>query len=170
MALYPLWHPGASRPVNYRSYLIFTVLADHGYSIWAAFLALTDPERYYLDQIPGSSTAGLTKIVLDANGLALTLQMGNIFILLISIAVICTHTTHVDVAKKYLLVIALGDLGHIWASAYALGDVFWDVGRWNDMAWGNIGSSAFLHVNRLATVAGLFGTIGVAKRAGGKRD
>lgn len=41
--------------------------------------------------------------------------------------------------------------------------VFWNFNEYNDMMWGNIGVSAFLHVNRLATVLGVFG------RVGGKR-
>jgi hypothetical protein len=36
---------------------------------------------------------------------------------------------------------------------------FWDVSGWNDLVWGNVGASLFLHVNRWATVLGLFGPL-----------
>lgn len=39
------------------------------------------------------------------------------------------------------------------------GEVFFNVAKWNDMIWGHVGVSAFLFANRLATAAGVFGTI-----------
>lgn len=87
--------------------------------------------------------------------------MGNVLLLLALIAIICCWTSHPDVAKKYLLALALADLGHVYAAYRGMGEeLFWDVGRWNTMAWGNVGVSVFLNVNRWATVFGLFGTIG----------
>lgn len=56
--------------------------------------------------------------------------------------------------------IALGDLGHIYSSYKVMGpEIFWNFNEYNDMMWGNIGVSAFLHVNRLATVFGVFGRV-----------
>jgi len=57
------------------------------------------------------------------------------------------------------MVVALADLGHIYAVYRVWGSVFWDLGLWNDMMWGNVGVSTFLHVNRLATLLGLFGSV-----------
>lgn len=123
-------------------------------------MTILNPESYFLDQVPNTTLASITGHLVPVHGLGLTYQLGNVFAVLAAVAIICTHTTHSDIIKKYLLAIALGDLGHIYACYRTLeNDVFWDFAQWNNMAWGNIFFSAFLHVNRLATVAGLFGKV-----------
>jgi len=90
-------------------------------------------------------------------------MLGNIYLLLAAIAVLCCFTKHASISRNYLLIVACADLGHIYASYCGMGSTyFWDFGSWNDMAWGNIGSSAFLCVNRISTALGLFGKIGIA--------
>ncbi|KAK0902948.1 hypothetical protein LTR02_007818 [Friedmanniomyces endolithicus] len=63
-----------------------------------------------------------------------------------------------------LLVLLLGNLGWgIWAISMQLirfVATFWDLTLWNDMMWGNVGVSAFFHLNRWATLLGLFGRLG----------
>ena len=93
----------------------------------------------------------------------LTLQAGNVLLLLGAIAVICSFTNHPEIAKWYLIAVAFADYGHIYASYRGMGQDFWDVSTWNDMAWGNVGVSAFLNVNRILTVMGVFGRIGIVK-------
>lgn len=123
-------------------------------------VTLREPEKYYLDQVPNTTLASIAGQTVPANGLGLTLQLGNVFALLAAIAVICTHTTHSEIIKRYLVAVAFADLGHIYSSYCALGDdVFWDFTQWNDMAWANICVSLFLHLNRWMTVAGLFGKV-----------
>ena len=95
--------------------------------------------------------------------------MANIFVLLAGMALVCCWTLHPDVAKRYLFVIAVADLGHIWAVYKALGfDSFWKVGEWNDMIWGGVGVGVFLNINRWATLLGISGpvqaTTGVVKK------
>lgn len=86
--------------------------------------------------------------------------MGNVLLLLAAVAVICCFTTYPDIPKKYLVAVALADFGHVYAAYAALGDeYFWDVSKWNDMTWGNVGVSVFLNVNRWLTVLGIFGSI-----------
>ncbi|KAK5198864.1 hypothetical protein LTR72_005167 [Exophiala xenobiotica] len=126
--------------------------------VWGYATALRTPEQYYADQTPN---AELAKLVFTPQALSLTLQLGNVLLLLAAMAIICCWTTHADVTQKYLIAVALADLGHIYAAYRGLGDtVFWDVTQWNEMAYGNIGASSFLHINRWMTVAGLFGRLG----------
>jgi hypothetical protein len=73
------------------------------------------------------------------------------------LAIVCIWTNYRSVANYYLLAVALADLGHIYAVYCVWGQAFWDLNQWNDMMWGNVGVSAFLHINRLATVLGVFG-------------
>ena len=84
-------------------------------------------------------------------------------------AFICCFTPHPEVARRYLIAVALGDLGHVYAAYRGLGDtIFWDLSKWNDMAYGNIGFTLFLHINRWLTVANIFGRLGGETDAGKK--
>jgi hypothetical protein len=59
------------------------------------------------------------------------------------------------------MVVAVADLGHIYSSYLGMGEkYFFDLNSWNQMAWANIGVSVFLCLNRIATVSGIFGSIG----------
>ncbi|KIV80438.1 hypothetical protein PV11_07936 [Exophiala sideris] len=125
--------------------------------IWGYITALRRPEQYYADQTPNPE---LSKLVFSSQALSMTLQLGNVLLLLAAVAVICCWTTHPEIARRYLIVVALADLGHIYAAYRGLGDsTFWNPALWNDMAYGNIGASAFLHINRWLTVAGAFGKL-----------
>jgi hypothetical protein len=136
------------------------VSANHIPSIWAWVVNLEDPEKFFLDQVPAST---ITKTFFSPNALAMTLQIGNVYALLAALAIICCFTTHSEIPRRYLLVVAFADLGHIYSYFPALGSkVFWDVTQWNGMVWGGVGVSLFLHLNRLCTLAGLYGKMGNA--------
>jgi hypothetical protein len=136
---------------------IYLVLPLNENSLWAYFLALKDPQTYYKNQHPNSSVfQGF-----PPQAMSMSLQLGNVMLLLAAMALICCFTTKPDIPKKYLLAVAFADFGHIYAVYAALGDeVFWNLGGWNDMVWGNVGVSAFLNLNRWMTLLGVFGRIG----------
>ncbi|KAK3115005.1 hypothetical protein LTR53_006090 [Teratosphaeriaceae sp. CCFEE 6253] len=122
--------------------------------LWAYYALLQDPKQFYLDQVPHST---LAEASFTPQAELLVLLLGNVYLLLALLALICIWTPHRSVADRYLLAVAVADLGHIYATYRVWGSDFWDWTQWNDMMWGNVGVSAFLHVNRLATVLGVFG-------------
>ncbi|KAI0174192.1 hypothetical protein BJ166DRAFT_140735 [Pestalotiopsis sp. NC0098] len=130
--------------------------------VYAYFVGMRDPLAFYADQVPNVAAAGF-----PPQALSLTLQLQNVYLLLAALAVITCYTGRDPAtARLYLAAVALADLGHIYASYAALGrDAFFDTAGWNHMIWGNVGVSAFLHLNRLFTLFGLFGP--VAGRIGG---
>ncbi|KAF7507836.1 hypothetical protein GJ744_010000 [Endocarpon pusillum] len=96
---------------------------------------------------------------ISANSTITVLQTGNIYLLLAGLVILCCFFSSPQVARNYLLVVACGDLGHIYATYAGLGgNMFFDVANWNDMVWGHVGTSIFLFVNRVATAAGIFGS------------
>ncbi|KAF2799966.1 hypothetical protein K505DRAFT_229783 [Melanomma pulvis-pyrius CBS 109.77] len=140
--------------------LLFTYLEPVALIVgWQA--AYVDPSTYVTSQLPPHSPLS-TLTAPPASATILALTLANIFLLLAALAVLCTAITReARVAKFYLAILALADLGHIYASYKVMGPAtFWDLAKYNDMMWGNIGASAFLHVNRLATLAGVFGRVG----------
>ncbi|KAI1610522.1 hypothetical protein EDD36DRAFT_421599 [Exophiala viscosa] len=147
----------------YEKRLVLTVGSISGY-----ITVLHSPAQYYADQTPN---AELSKLVFTSQALSLTLQLGNVLLLLAAVAIICCWTIHPEISRRYLIVVALADLGHIYAAYRGLGDsTFWDPTQWNDMAYGNIGASAFLHINRWLTIAGAFGKLGSLTRDGRKKQ
>ncbi|RMD42257.1 hypothetical protein DV735_g2899, partial [Chaetothyriales sp. CBS 134920] len=129
---------------------------------------LRDPAKYLHDQAPHLSSTPVSHLTQQA--LSVTLQLGNVLLLLALLAFVCTWTHHPDTVKRYLLVLALADIGHVYASYFALGDdYFWNPPTWNATAWGNIGASVFLNLNRWLTLAGLFGVVGGRKASHAKR-
>lgn len=129
--------------------------ADHRtLSVYASYVGFTDPYRFFSTQAP----AHITHADYSPQAEALTLQFANILFLLAAMAVICCWTTNTSVTRAYLISVVVADLGHIYGTYRGVGaEYFFDVAQWNDMTWGNIGGSLFLHINRLATLAGIFG-------------
>jgi hypothetical protein len=128
--------------------------------VWAYFVNITDPQQYYLDQAPATL---LTTTPFPNQALSVTLQLGNVLLLLAAIAIICCFTPHPEISRRYLIAVALADLGHIYATYASVGEkVFWDLNQWNSMMMGNVGVSVFLHVQRWMTVLGMFGRLGVS--------
>lgn len=129
------------------------------FSLWAYAIVLQDPEGFYTSQVP--TTAPAATVPFPAQAQLLLGQLHNIYLLLAGLAIVCCWTSDRTVARNYLLVVALADLGHIYTVYKVFGyEKFMNLGSWNDATWGNVGVSVFLHVNRLATVLGVFGRTG----------
>src|SRR5947207_15943943 len=120
----------------------------------AWYTALANPQAFHDAQVPSN----MPHLTIPPSTTVLVLQIGNVLLLLAALALLCVFTPHPEIARRYLITIAVADLGHIYACYAGMGSrQFWDFSNYNDMAWGNIGGSAFLFVNRVATVLGLFG-------------
>lgn len=128
-------------------------------SIFAYYTNIIDPFQYYADQ-------ALYPVLsqehhFPAQALSLSLQLGNVLLLLAAMAVICCFSSSRGTAKWYLIAVAFADYGHIYASYRAVGPgVFWDPSQWNDMIAGNVGASVVLNLARWLTVLGVFGQLG----------
>ncbi|KAF2644775.1 hypothetical protein P280DRAFT_546200 [Massarina eburnea CBS 473.64] len=125
---------------------------------FGAYDAFKSPSNFVSRQYPTA-----TSLVPESNGaIILAYTLANIFVLLAFLAIVCTAISRDSrVTKYYLLFVAVADLGHICASHAVMGkEMLLDFNVYNDVMWGNIGASAFLHVNRLATLLGVFGRVG----------
>ena len=59
--------------------------------------------------------------------------------------------------RNFLLACAIADVGHVYVTYLGMGEDFWDVARWNGLAWGNIGATGSLFVVRCLYLLGAFG-------------
>lgn len=131
---------------------------------------MQDPFKYYADQLPAHNLSREGDF--PGQALSLTLQLGNVFLLLAAVAVVCCFSPSSATARWYLIAVAFADYGHIYASYCSLdAEVFWNPALWNDMVAGSIGASAVLNLARWLTVVGAFGPLrdtfardGVAKK------
>jgi hypothetical protein len=97
----------------------------------------------------------------------LAYTLASIFLLLALFALLCTvltkdpHTT-----KYYLCFLMCGDVGHLIANYVGMGSgAFWAWREWNEVMWGNIAVTVFLFANRAATLSGVYGIPGWARKA-----
>lgn len=139
------------------------------YRIWAYITGLTSPLHFFTSQAPNPTLPPTTTFTPQAE--ALTLQLLNVLLLLAPMSLICCWTTNSTTTKWYLIAVAFADLGHVYATYRGVGyEYFVNPSGWNDMVWGNVGVSLFLHVNRWAAVMGVFGRVGVVEGEGRKRE
>jgi hypothetical protein len=96
---------------------------------------------------------------IHATSVALAYQLANVYGLLAMVGVGVLHaTTEPKVLRNYLVSLAIADIGHIYVTYLAMGwDLFFDVGAWNVLTWGNVGATGFLFVNRIMYFLGVFG-------------
>lgn len=104
------------------------------------------------------------------SSVALAFQLGNLYGLLFLIGVAVLHTsTDPKVIRNYLIALAIADVGHVYATYFAMGwEAFIDIGSWNALTWGNVGATGFLFLNRILYFLGLFGQAQAPKAAGKK--
>jgi hypothetical protein len=96
---------------------------------------VADPDWFIAEQAPITAP-----LVSSVHARVVALQLGNLYLLMamVGLAVLST-TSEVKVVRNYIIALWIADLGHIFACWLAMGDAFFDVARWNAMAWGNVG-------------------------------
>ena len=116
-----------------------------------------DLQGFIVGQIPLSPAP--EELEVQATSFALAYQLANVYGLMALLgAGVLYATSEPKVLRNYLVALAIGDVGHIYVTYLAMGPaLFFDVGGWNALTWGNVGVTAFLFVNRLLYCLGVFG-------------
>ncbi|CAO2658276.1 Nn.00g059990.m01.CDS01 [Neocucurbitaria sp. VM-36] len=121
--------------------------------------AFSNPTSFITKQLPVTHTAALSPI--PASAYVLAYSLGSVFLLFAFLNILCTVVTRdVTVTKYYLAILACGDVGHLYANYKGMGPhVFWNFSNYNEFMIGNVWITVFLWVNRIATLAGVFGRV-----------
>ena len=77
------------------------------FSIWAYVVNRNDPFQYYADQLPAHTLSQEENF--PGQALSVTLQLGNVFLLLAAMAVVCCFSPSSATAKWYLVAVAFAD-------------------------------------------------------------
>ncbi|KAL4922240.1 hypothetical protein BDW62DRAFT_173311 [Aspergillus aurantiobrunneus] len=117
---------------------------------------ILDLQSFVIDQIPSLEPK---EFEIHATSFALAYQLANVYGLLAILGAGVVHaTSEPKVLRNYLAALAIADIGHIYVTYLAMGwELFFDVGGWNLLTWGNVGVTGFLFVNRLLYFLGVFG-------------
>ncbi|KAL4783058.1 hypothetical protein BJX76DRAFT_271170 [Aspergillus varians] len=120
---------------------------------------ILDLQGFVADQIPSPAPKGLE---VHPTSFALAYQLANVYGLLAILGAGVLHaTSEPKVLHNYLIALAIADIGHIYVTYLAMGPaLFFDIGGWNVLTWGNVGVTGFLFVNRLLYFLGVFGYAG----------
>jgi hypothetical protein len=129
--------------------------SNHLCSVLGCYFAITDPQDFANSQVPGTPPS--TPISVSST---ITIwQTGNLYLHLAGLAILCCLYSNPNVARGYLRVVACGDISHVFTVYAGLGrDVFFDVANWTGSVWVHVAITTFLFVNRVATLAGVFGS------------
>lgn len=105
-----------------------------------------------------------------ANSVALAYQLANMYGVAFLLSVgICYSTTEPNVLRSYIFCLALGDVGHCYATYLAIGrEAFLDIAGWNLLTRGNFGVSTCFIVSRVMYQLGAFGDAKASKGYGKK--
>jgi hypothetical protein len=94
------------------------------------YTALSNPQEYHNAQVPSP----IPHLAITPGATVLVLQLGNVLLLLAALAVLCCFTTYPEIARRYLIIVAIADIGHIYSCYVGMGSQqFWDFANYNDM-------------------------------------
>ena len=114
------------------------------------------PRTFIYDQLPSYPTPDQS-IAIPPTEQILALQLGNAYLLLAFLGVFILNQQHADrsTVRAYLSALWLGDIGHLAATAWAMGwRDFVNVNIWTSSIWGNVGGTMMLWLVRTAWLMG----------------
>lgn len=96
---------------------------------------LTDTPWFIAEQIPNSAVVPVTE-----GAIVVAWQLGNLYLLMAMMGLAILNTTsEAKVVRAYLVVLWLGDIGHIGFTAYGLGrERLANVSGWNTLTTANV--------------------------------
>ncbi|KAL1959635.1 hypothetical protein VTO42DRAFT_1670 [Malbranchea cinnamomea] len=134
-------------------YILFAILEPIS-EILGWYFAFVNPQYVVASQHPQTTSPE----PLSVGSQTVAYQLGNMYLLLALVGIaILSSTSEPQVVRNYFIALAIGDLGHLYMTYLGTGWAYFvDITKWNAMAWGNIGMTSFLFVNRLAYFLGIF--------------
>lgn len=126
---------------------IFFLYIEPFFSFLGAYAAFFQPEMYLrLTHGPTAPKYGIptsTQVILN--------QLANLYLYFsINEALILRATSDLRVWRTLVIVLLIADFGHLY-SIHPIGTkIYWDVGNWNALDWGNLG---FVYLGALTRIS-----------------
>ncbi|KAI9862724.1 MAG: hypothetical protein M1813_004220 [Trichoglossum hirsutum] len=147
-------------PLPYRFFFLFL---EPLLALTGAYVAHFHPQQYLHLTSPSTFAASspvplTTRVVLS--------QLANLYLLFaVNEALVLRATADLRVWRTVLVGLLVADLGHLWSLRELGAGVYWKVGRWSVMDWGNVGA---VYIGALMRVCFLCGVGLPTKVNGGK--
>jgi len=120
-----------SMPLLYR---LFFLVIEPISALVGAYYAHFDQTAY----LELSDAASLPSPIPRGTSIALS-QLANLYLLFaLNEALVLRATSDLRVWKTVLFVLLVADLGHLYTVRQLGVDIYWSVGRWNAIDWGNV--------------------------------
>lgn len=136
------------------AYSWFFLIIEPLSTLAGAYYAHFKPHQYLLlTHAPSSPYPTPSDIPLSAH-IALT-QLANLYLLLaLNEALVLRCTSDLRVWKVFLFGLLIADFGHLYSVKDLGWSIYWNVGAWNKMAWGNVGFVYVAAAMRMAFLRG----------------
>jgi hypothetical protein len=143
---------GDAFPFPYR---IFFLYIEPISALAGAYYAAIHPGRYLLDLV-SPIQSDFTPVVPDTPTRMGLFQLANLYLLFaLNEHLVLTSTSSLKTWKRLLFCLLVADFGHLVTMTSAGPEIFWNVWKWNAMAWGSIGFVYLGAMLRLCFLAGV---------------
>jgi hypothetical protein len=120
-------------------YRIFFLYIEPISALAGAYYAAIHPSHYVLDLV-SPTQSNFTRTVLDTPTRMSLSQLANLYLLFaLNEHLVLSSTSSLKTWKRLLFCQLVADLGHLATMIPAGPEIFWNISKWNAMAWGSIG-------------------------------
>jgi hypothetical protein len=143
---------GDAFPFPYR---IFFLYIEPISALAGAYYAAIHPNRYLLDLV-SPIQSDFTSVAPDTPTRMGLFQLANLYLLFaLNEHLVLSSTSSLKTWKRLLFCLLVADFGHLATMIPAGPEIFWNVRKWNAMAWGSIGFVYLGAALRLCFLAGV---------------
>ena len=145
-----------SSEIPFFPYKLFFLCIEPISALAGAYYASFHPTEYLHDLVsPTTPEFTVSGPFPDTPTLMTLYQLGNLYLLFaLNEFLVLSSTSSVTTWKRLLLCLLIADFGHLATMIPAGLEIFWNVWKWNAMAWGSVG---FVYMGASMRIAFLSG-------------
>ena len=136
-------------------YRLFFLYMEPISALAGAYYAAIHPSDYLLDLV-SPIQSNFNRAVLDTPTSMTLFQLANLYLLFaLNEHLVLSSTSSLKTWRRLLFCLLVADLGHLATMIPAGTEIFWNVSKWNAMAWGSVGFVYLGASFRLCFLAGV---------------
>jgi hypothetical protein len=136
-------------------YRIFFLYIEPISALAGAYYAAIHPSHYLLDLVKPTQ-GDITRTIPDTPTLMSLSQLANLYLLFaLNEHLVLSSTSSLKTWRRLLFCLLVADLGHLATMIPAGPEIFWNISKWNAMAWGSVGFVYFGAMLRFCFLAGV---------------
>ena len=149
--------------IPFFPYRLFFIYIEPFFSLLGSYYAARPAEYLQMLEFPPTTLGSISKAVIPLTTTISLFQLSNLYLLFaLNECLVLSSTNSVRVWRRLLFCLLIADFGHLCTLIPLGSDVYWQVGQWNAMAWGNV---AFVYIGASMRMAFLLG-VGLGSKGG----